>query len=153
MPNLCSIHSNMSHNNHYSAIQESSNTPRTYQDPYQSIPLAELSPATMFSKNKNKDPVVVEQSTVAMDEEEEEMLRKGMVDWNALKKKDFWFNRGMISTSPPSPCFLCGLFCHVTYLSGTERVVYNRHIPHVRLPCSLSTSTVKELITNMASIV
>ncbi|KAJ9092648.1 hypothetical protein QFC21_006712 [Naganishia friedmannii] len=81
-------------NNHYSPIQQQGNTPHTYQDPYQSIPLAQL-PPTMF--NKNKDPVVIEQSTTAMDEEEEEMLRKGMMDWNAMKKKAFWFNRDMIS--------------------------------------------------------
>lgn len=34
-----------------------------------------------------------------MDEEEEEMLKKGMVGWNAMKKKEFWFDRKMISTS------------------------------------------------------
>ncbi|KAJ9118097.1 hypothetical protein QFC22_003996 [Naganishia vaughanmartiniae] len=76
----------MSSSNPYSAIQEPSSSPPTYRDPYQSIALAELPPSTMLKTTK--DPAVVE-STVTMDEEEEEMLRKGMVDWNALKKKDF----------------------------------------------------------------
>lgn len=61
-----------------------------YQDPYaQSVPLVPIELSTM-------DPAVQKQSS--LDEEEEEMLKKGMVDWNALKKKEFWFDRKMIST-------------------------------------------------------
>ncbi|KAJ9090890.1 hypothetical protein QFC20_007795 [Naganishia adeliensis] len=40
------------------------------------------------------DPAVQKQSS--LDEEEEEMLKKGMLDWNAMKKKEFWFDRKMI---------------------------------------------------------
>lgn len=62
-----------------------------YQDPYaQSAPLVPIPLTTM-------DPAVQEQSS--LDEEEEEMLKKGMVGWNAMKKKEFWFDRKMISTS------------------------------------------------------
>ena len=46
--------------------------------------------------SKNSTTAVVKQST--LDEEEEEMLKKGMVDWNALKRKEFWFDKRMIST-------------------------------------------------------
>lgn len=45
--------------------------------------------------SKDSTNAVVKQTT--LDEEEEEMLKKGMVDWNALKRKEFWFDKKMIS--------------------------------------------------------
>lgn len=55
----------------------------------------------MQPKTKTKPEVQVVQRQSSLDEEEEEMLRKGMVDWNALKKKEFWLDKSMISTSYP----------------------------------------------------
>lgn len=88
-------------NNPYTTLGSSSYQRPTgplpaYEDPYTGpIPLKDVS-STML----REQPVLQKQSS--MDEEEEEMLRRGMVDWNALKRKDFWLDKKMISTSVPS---------------------------------------------------
>ncbi|KAI5449007.1 hypothetical protein NCC49_005691 [Naganishia albida] len=68
------------------------NAQAEHQKPYtESVPLDPMQP-----KTKTKPEVQVVQRQSSLDEEEEEMLRKGMVDWNALKKKEFWLDKSMI---------------------------------------------------------
>lgn len=65
------------------------------QDPHQTP--SQPKPYAFTDPNAAKDSTtaVVKHST--LDEEEEEMLKKGMVDWNALKRKEFWLDKRMIS--------------------------------------------------------
>lgn len=80
-------------NPQYSLVNDS----YALQDPYQ--PPAAPRPYTFTEPSVPEDSTmtVVKQST--LDEEEEEMLKKGMVDWNALKRKEFWIDKRMISES------------------------------------------------------
>jgi hypothetical protein len=73
---------------------------------------------------------VVKQTT--LDEEEEEMLKKGMVDWNALKRKEFWIDKKMISKS--------GAVAVEPWLTY-NRVVHYRHSPDVRCRVCLKSPT------------
>lgn len=78
-------------NTQYTSVNPSYAMQDSQQTPSQPKPYAFMDP----NAAKDSPTAVVKQST--LDEEEEEMLRKGMVDWNALKRKEFWLDKGMIS--------------------------------------------------------